>query len=398
MARNVWLRSLPVESRHTFFCAPNCGLALCSLLLGLNANYTNDILTQGNLLVAKCSRAVSEVPQAPLRHAEQPRWIAPPHECIKLNVDTAVSPTNHKAGVGGVFRDAQGRWILDFSRFVGRCDVLVAKIWAIYDGLRQAWESDFSWELLAREWRVVVQHVSRSSNKVVDKLVARGRGLGTTQTFFFFKPPADIVSIVEDELLEIGSTVSELTGIYAPLRHAEQPRWIAPPHECIKLNVDTAVSPTNHKASVGGVFRDAQGRWILDFSRFVGRCDVLVAKIWAIYDGLRQAWESDFSWELLAREWRVVVQHTGVGGREDRLASSYLLDHVPRPLLVMDMATESGNWDWVRLRQLLPEKSLEHITLIYPPCDALGDDRPQWRWESDCKFSTKSAYSFLVET
>ncbi|KAK8999803.1 hypothetical protein V6N11_065299 [Hibiscus sabdariffa] len=292
MARNVWLRSLPVESRHTFFCAPNCGLALCSLLLGLNANYTNDILTQGNLLVAKCSRAVSEVPQAPLRHAEQPRWIAPPHECIKLNVDTAVSPTNHKAGVGGVFRDAQGRWILDFSRFVGRCDVLVAKIWAIYDGLRQAWESDFSWELLAREWRVVVQHVSRSSNKVVDKLVARGRG------WFVLRGWIILVYFVYS----------------APLRHAEQPRWIAPPHECIKLNVDTAVSPTNHKASVGGVFRDAQGRWILDFSRFVGRCDVLVAKIWAIYDGLRQAWESDFSWELLAREWRVVVQHTGVGG------------------------------------------------------------------------------------
>ncbi|KAK8574866.1 hypothetical protein V6N12_062543 [Hibiscus sabdariffa] len=90
----------------------------------------DDILTRGNRLVEECSHAVSTVPQATLRHAEQPRWIAPPHKCIKLNVDAIVSPIKHKANIGGVFRDAHGRWILGFARFV-----VVVMFWSLNSGL-----------------------------------------------------------------------------------------------------------------------------------------------------------------------------------------------------------------------------------------------------------------------
>ncbi|KAK9024640.1 hypothetical protein V6N11_004798 [Hibiscus sabdariffa] len=170
----------------------------CSLLLDSEANYMDDILTRGNRLVEECSRAVSTVPQTTLRYVDQSRWTAPPQGCIKLNVNAVVSPTSHKAGIGGVFRDAHGRWILGFTRFVGALshNSLVSSIK----------------EMLVREWRVVVQHVSRASNKVADKLAARGRELGSKQTYFS-SPPADVMDVVEEESMEIGSAVSELTGI-----------------------------------------------------------------------------------------------------------------------------------------------------------------------------------------
>ncbi|KAK8556498.1 hypothetical protein V6N12_002897 [Hibiscus sabdariffa] len=41
------------------------------------------------------------------------------------------------------------------------------------------------------------------------------------------------------------------------------------------------------------------------------------------------------------------------------------------------------------------QESLEHIASIHPPCDLLGEDRPQWRWELNRQFSSQSAYMFL---
>ncbi|KAK8492672.1 hypothetical protein V6N12_018831 [Hibiscus sabdariffa] len=63
--------------------------------------------------------------------------------------------------------------------------------------------------------------------------------------------------------------------------------------------------------------------------------------------------------------------------------------------MVRDMIAEGRNWDWFRLEQVLPEKSLEHIASIHPSCDSLGEDRLQCRWEPNCQFSSKSTYNFL---
>ncbi|KAK8609509.1 hypothetical protein V6N13_061957 [Hibiscus sabdariffa] len=66
--------------------------------------------------------------------------------------------------------------------------------------------------MLAREWRVVVKHVNRASNKVADILAGRGRELGT-KLMYFPSPPDDVLVVVEEELVEAGSAVGELTGI-----------------------------------------------------------------------------------------------------------------------------------------------------------------------------------------
>ncbi|KAK8563328.1 hypothetical protein V6N12_035477 [Hibiscus sabdariffa] len=161
-----------------------------SLLLDPDVSYTDDILTRGNQLVAKCNHVTVVVSSAPIRHVDQPRWVAPPHGCAKMNVDAAVSPTDHKAGVGGILRYEHGCWILGFA------SALVSSIK----------------ELLTREWSIVVRHVSRLSNRAADRLAARGRGLGTTQ-FLFSRPPADMVSVIEEESLVLGLVNREAIGI-----------------------------------------------------------------------------------------------------------------------------------------------------------------------------------------
>ncbi|KAK8562688.1 hypothetical protein V6N12_010759 [Hibiscus sabdariffa] len=64
--------------------------------------------------------------------------------------------------------------------------------------------------------------------------------------------------------------------------------------------------------------------------------------------------------------------------------------------MVADMVQESGEWDWFRLHQLLPQECMDRIAAIHPPCSTLGEDIPQWRWEPNSQFSTRSAYSFLA--
>ncbi|KAK9014596.1 hypothetical protein V6N11_005750 [Hibiscus sabdariffa] len=67
-------------------------------------------------------------------------------------------------------------------------------------------------ELLTRAWTVVVRHVNRLSSRVADKLAVRGRRLGTTQSVFS-RPPADMVSLMAEDLLVPGEVHREAIGI-----------------------------------------------------------------------------------------------------------------------------------------------------------------------------------------
>ncbi|KAL4348355.1 hypothetical protein GQ457_17G006980 [Hibiscus cannabinus] len=170
-----------------------------------------DIIVRGNILVAEARRA----------------FCVTVDPCV--NADDAVSTVDGSAGIGVVFQDNEGRWLFGFARFVGRCTVLLAELWAIHDGLAQAWmcghrcvklESDNleavrivnstsnlmhkqglvlaikRW--LRLEWRVRVQHVPRGQNRVADKLAAKGRRLDY-MTAFFATVPDDVVDLVTEE-------------------------------------------------------------------------------------------------------------------------------------------------------------------------------------------------------
>lgn len=53
-----------------------------------------------------------------------------------LNVDGAVKAMDRIAGCGGLIRDHQGKWLHGFSKFIGFCNPLVAKLWGIFEGLK----------------------------------------------------------------------------------------------------------------------------------------------------------------------------------------------------------------------------------------------------------------------
>ncbi|KAK9023643.1 hypothetical protein V6N11_003852 [Hibiscus sabdariffa] len=67
-------------------------------------------------------------------------------------------------------------------------------------------------------------------------------------------------------------------------------RWMRPPEYWSKLNSYGAVRGALGLASCGGVIRPDQGCWIIGFSRGIGVCSVLDAKLWGIYKELLTVW------------------------------------------------------------------------------------------------------------
>ncbi|KAK5844450.1 hypothetical protein PVK06_000590 [Gossypium arboreum] len=57
----------------------------------------------------------------------------------------------------------------------------------------------------------------------------------------------------------------------------------------ILLNTDRAVCLDTGYASAGGVARDEHGQWLFGFNRYLGKCSIFDAKLWAIFEGLKIA-------------------------------------------------------------------------------------------------------------
>ncbi|KAL4360986.1 hypothetical protein GQ457_04G014920 [Hibiscus cannabinus] len=81
-----------------------------------------------------------------------------------------------------------------------------------------------------------------------------------------------------------------------------------PPFGWICLNVDGAVSPSTCMGSVGGLFRDTDGRWLLGFNKLLGVTSPLIAKLWAIYIGLKLAWDNGFEYVQVQSDCLEVVK------------------------------------------------------------------------------------------
>ncbi|KAK8560817.1 hypothetical protein V6N13_026252 [Hibiscus sabdariffa] len=67
------------------------------------------------------------------------------------------------------------------------------------------------------------------------------------------------------------------------------------------------------------------------------------------------------------------------------------------PPTVADMVSENGDWDWDRLREVLPVAILDHLAATPPPLSHLGEDVPGWRWDDKREFRVSSAYTVLMQ-
>ncbi|KAK8983129.1 hypothetical protein V6N11_057883 [Hibiscus sabdariffa] len=156
-------------------------------------------------------------------------WRPPNLGWVKANCDAAVDPRNNSAAIGGVIRDSTGSWIFGFTRKLGQCSVITAKLWAMHDLLLHAWRIGLRQveletdnieayrivsgctsvfvttlliedllELVNRRWRVQLRHISRAQNVVADKLAAFSRD-GDMGELVWCDPPGEVLDALQND-------------------------------------------------------------------------------------------------------------------------------------------------------------------------------------------------------
>ncbi|KAH1130237.1 hypothetical protein J1N35_001615, partial [Gossypium stocksii] len=62
---------------------------------------------------------------------------------VKLNTDGTVSGNSLFAGIGGVFRSADGKWLGGFSMKLGNDSIFKIEAGALLEGLLISWRKDY---------------------------------------------------------------------------------------------------------------------------------------------------------------------------------------------------------------------------------------------------------------
>ncbi|KAK8630332.1 hypothetical protein V6N13_079130 [Hibiscus sabdariffa] len=162
------------------------------------------------------------------------RWVSPPMDWVKLNVDGARDHGTDFAACGGLIRDHDGRWVRGFARSVGICSPIEFELWAVHEGLVQAWvlglkrvvvevdstlvlrllsqrscrESSMTivqhiFSLLSRDWSIKFVHAYRESNAVADSL-AKSVALGLLEFRIFVDPSHFIFALLQVDCMTSG--------------------------------------------------------------------------------------------------------------------------------------------------------------------------------------------------
>lgn len=205
---------------------PSRGIDLWHILESVGIDLWHIIQSEEEMKVAWDSRkSVEGLPI--LQQVSSRRWLPPPSNILKVNVDGAVCCHSGRAAIGCVGRDSGGGWIEGEAWNVGEATVIKAELLAVYYGLHLAWklgvqsvilETDSqqavdiicngAWaneelngvvdackELIHREWKVIVVHIYREANAVADWIARWGlsqplgrSGIGT--------PPNALVNLM----------------------------------------------------------------------------------------------------------------------------------------------------------------------------------------------------------
>lgn len=107
------------------------------------------------------------------------------------------------AGCGGVFRDGQGLWLAGFSKKLGICDAFTMEGWAIFEGIKLAWDLGYKvllesdarnmvnflvshnlqnasllvssiGEYLSRDWSISIRYIPRENNRIANVMAKMG--------------------------------------------------------------------------------------------------------------------------------------------------------------------------------------------------------------------------------
>ncbi|KAK8985956.1 hypothetical protein V6N11_037675 [Hibiscus sabdariffa] len=158
-----------------------------------------DILARGHRLFEECIFTFVHTPYQNPSVVVPRLWSRTPAGWVRVNVDASMNIADGKAAIGCLFRNDQGSWINSFVQDVGRCSVLLAKLWAVHDVLAHSWTLGFRRVVIDTDClEVVFQHVRRYQNAIGDRLVAVGRSSSRCVMHLPF-PPDDLSALVEEE-------------------------------------------------------------------------------------------------------------------------------------------------------------------------------------------------------
>jgi len=110
-------------------------------------------------------------------------------------------------------------------------------------------------------------------------------------------------------------------AIQKPIR---QVKWIPLLNNIIKVNVDGSSLSNPGRSSFGGLIRNNNGDWLLGFSGFCGITSCLAAELYAIFHGLRIAYDAGHMNIILESDSRMAL---------DSIMSDVQAHHPHAPLI-----------------------------------------------------------------
>jgi ribonuclease HI len=163
-------------------------------------------------------------------------WKAPPNGWCALNTDGAAKEQMKQAGCGGVLRDAEGRWIEGFAKYLGHTSAYMTELWGVYEGLQLARRRNIEKvevqidsqvlvhnlqnghngnivecalmqrvkSLLELSWEVRITHVFREANRCADVLANIGSE-GQHGIVFFDNPPYQVAQVFYDDCMGVST-------------------------------------------------------------------------------------------------------------------------------------------------------------------------------------------------
>lgn len=79
---------------------------------------------------------------------------------MKFNSDSACKDMGRISSCGGIFCDADGKWIKGYTKKIGACDALHAEMWVLYLGIEMAWREHFDHLIVESDSKILIDMIS----------------------------------------------------------------------------------------------------------------------------------------------------------------------------------------------------------------------------------------------
>lgn len=110
-------------------------------------------------------------------------WTPPPRPYLKLNTDDSTLPNLGSGGIGEIFCDENGRWILGYMRYFPRITNLQAELLAVRERLEMAVKKHFDHLIIESDSLVALNLLTHNTNTKLKFLIYECRSMIQKMTF-----------------------------------------------------------------------------------------------------------------------------------------------------------------------------------------------------------------------